>query len=511
MVKRLFTMAILLLLCLSTVSISEAASMYALQVVDKNAYLNSMYSDMSIEELEQADLLLHDVLNAKRVGSAKLTFEETQVILPVKANKKMALTCDFREITSNTEIVYETADETVATVKSGRVTAVGEGTTQIKATATFEDGGILSAECTVVVYVPVASVKAPESSVSLFVGEEYEILPQIAPENATEKGVLFESDNPEVLSVDQKGVVTAKQAGKATVVMTSAENTDSPKSGKMVFTVEQQVVSIQLDRSEVTTYPRETVQLTPTLVPQDANNTKVEWSSSDPSVATVDSKGVVQIMTYGTATITCQAADGQGAYAVCTLTILDRTIDFKTKWNVVQMGKDGNGKPYEWIVLTYNAASNRAFLLSKDGVGHYNLHDGSVYKGWSQSPARKYLNGKFLESTFSSNEKNAIIVTNVSTPSGWDAYWGTGSISGGPDTKDRLFLLSEDEVTTYLPQSSGYRSLGDSLSDSWWTRSPGPVTTSGYYVNWDGVFDFCEPSYSYELRPAMWVDLEALQ
>ena len=80
------------------------------------------------------------------------------------------------------------------------------------------------------------------------------------------------------------------------------------------------VEEITLDASELTLSPGESATLSATLLPENASLRDVNWSSSDPSVATV-SGGVVQAVKPGVSVITATAADGGGASAACLLTV----------------------------------------------------------------------------------------------------------------------------------------------------------------------------------------------
>lgn len=80
------------------------------------------------------------------------------------------------------------------------------------------------------------------------------------------------------------------------------------------------VSDVSLDKSELSLTVGGTQTLTATVVPSDATNKAVTWSSSDPTIASVDENGVVTAQKAGTATITATTVDG-GKAAVCTVTV----------------------------------------------------------------------------------------------------------------------------------------------------------------------------------------------
>ncbi len=74
-------------------------------------------------------------------------------------------------------------------------------------------------------------------------------------------------------------------------------------------------VSININKAK-------TLQLSVTVVPDNASNKAVLWSSSDTSIAKVDTKGLVTVQKEGKAIITATAADGSGVKATCEVNVL---------------------------------------------------------------------------------------------------------------------------------------------------------------------------------------------
>lgn len=87
------------------------------------------------------------------------------------------------------------------------------------------------------------------------------------------------------------------------------------------------LTSIELDAADVTVNIYDNRQLGVTYAPANATYKKVTWSSSNESVATVDTKGVVSGVGEGTAVITATAIDGSGIEATCTVNVVDNKAD----------------------------------------------------------------------------------------------------------------------------------------------------------------------------------------
>lgn len=86
------------------------------------------------------------------------------------------------------------------------------------------------------------------------------------------------------------------------------------------------VTSVTLSQSSATITEGNKLQLTASVYPTNATNKNVNWSSSNTSVATVNSYGLVSAKSAGTSTITCRAADGSGKYATCKVYVESATV-----------------------------------------------------------------------------------------------------------------------------------------------------------------------------------------
>ena len=88
-----------------------------------------------------------------------------------------------------------------------------------------------------------------------------------------------------------------------------------------IVSLDAAITRITLSQSSVTLTEGETTSLTITTTPENADRNLISWSSSNPSVATVDNMGKVTAIAPGTATITVTANDGSGVSASCEVTV----------------------------------------------------------------------------------------------------------------------------------------------------------------------------------------------
>ena len=186
-----------------------------------------------------------------------------------------------------------------------------------------EDGYPVIAELYPSPTTPVSSISLNESKVTLMVGGTSKLTATVLPENASEKSVSWTSSNEGVATVDDNGLITAVAEGSATITCTA--NDGSGVSATCTVTVQSSTVyvsSITLNATEKDLMiDDEPFQLVATILPSNATNKSVTWTSSNESVATVSSNGLVTAYGEGNTTITCKANDGSGVSATCTVTV----------------------------------------------------------------------------------------------------------------------------------------------------------------------------------------------
>ncbi len=220
--------------------------------------------------------------------------------------------------TTDKSVSWSSSSSAVATVADGVVTAVSKGTATI--TVTTNDGSSKTATCSITVKQPVTGITLSDSEVSLTVGGTKQLTATVVPSDASESGVTWASTNPSVATVSASGLVTAVGAGAATV--TAAADDGSGKTATCSVVVKQMVTGITLDHTTLSLREGTGASLVATVEPATASNPAVTFTSLNPEVATVTSVGVVSAVKAGTATIRCEAADGSGVYATCTVTVL---------------------------------------------------------------------------------------------------------------------------------------------------------------------------------------------
>ena len=143
----------------------------------------------------------------------------------------------------------------------------------------------------------------------LFVGGSGKIRYSVLPGNATNTNVIFKSLNEKVATVDSNGVVTGVSEGNADIVITTEEGGFEAKCTVRVDGIDARGIERVGDKT-VTMGLNQTRQLQVKITPSDTTNKNVQWTSSNNSVATVDSNGVVTSKNSGSTIITATTHNG---------------------------------------------------------------------------------------------------------------------------------------------------------------------------------------------------------
>lgn len=233
----------------------------------------------------------------------------------LKATEMVTLTATVMpEDATNKNITWASSNNAVASVDVyGNVTANSVGEAIVTATST--DGSNVVAECCVaVVPTPVEGITIDANgSTTLKALQTVQLTAIITPETTTDKSVSWSSSNSEIASVDENGLVTAKQVGTATI---------SAKSGAKEATLSITVIptiaeAIALNRTTAALKVSGTIQLTASFTPETTTDKSVTWISSNEDIATVNSEGLVTAHALGECEITATTADGSNKTASC--------------------------------------------------------------------------------------------------------------------------------------------------------------------------------------------------
>lgn len=265
------------------------------------------------------------------------------------------------ENASDKTIAYHSSNAGNVTVSAdGLVTAKAYGSSTI--TAVSKNGK--SAACTVNVVKYADSISYKGASYTIGKGESIRPSVTPAPADAYLKDVTYTSSAPSVVSVDKNGVIKGLQAGSATVTAQTANN----KKASCKITVKNAPSSMTLNITEQKIFIGQKLTLKGTVNSGSAANI-LSYTSSNPSVASVTSGGVVTSLKRGSAVITCTAYNG--VKATCTIT--SRIVNYTKAYTSDEVYRDIGliAKQYPGVVSVSSAGkSTQGKDLTLVKLGH---------------------------------------------------------------------------------------------------------------------------------------------
>ena len=241
------------------------------------------------------------------------------------------------------QVTFSTGNKKIATVdENGKITAVGVGTSKI--TAKTYNGK--TASCTVTVKKLADSITLNKTSITLGVGEQYDLNSSI-PNNTAAYYRLYYSNNTAIAPVQKSGgLVTAKTAGTTTIRCKLSNGKEAickvtVKSAPSRVTVSDKSATLKVGQSK-------TLKAT---LNNNAYSYRSTWTSSNTYVATVNSTGKISAKSQGTATITYKTYNGKTAS--CKLTVsgsVAKCIDVSTWQGSIDFNKVKSAG-YDYVII----------------------------------------------------------------------------------------------------------------------------------------------------------------
>ncbi len=209
-----------------------------------------------------------------------------------------------------------TVEGDAVTWNEGKVTAVKVGTARL----TYKGESLVITVCK-------ESLKVSLPGDTLFVAPGASTPLQTAINHPLAHEVItYAVEDPSIATVDSRGVITGVATGNTKVTVTLPGGSHATQKIKVIQLVE----TLRLDEDYIKIKPGSTRQLEATIKPKKSPE-KLIWTSSDPSIATVSSKGLVTGVKKGTVTITCTTKYGNIAASckvkVCNVIQVALTFD----------------------------------------------------------------------------------------------------------------------------------------------------------------------------------------
>lgn len=261
--------------------------------------------------------------------------------------------------------------------------------------------------------VNVTSINVSQSSVAINEGQTFQISTTVLPSNATNKKLSYFSTNPEVASVSQTGVITGKGGGNAQIIVSSNENPNiSASINILVSSTSIKVSNINLGQTEIELKEGSVYSLNATVLPSNATNKGLVWSSSNNISVAVSNSGVITAKEAGEATINVLSQDGGSIKATCKVIVVksaniapignagqDQSVNEGTTVYLdgsMSSDPDGNVLTYKWtapagIKLSSATAQKPSFTAPEVSANTNYTFSLVVNDGTTDSPADQVI------------------------------------------------------------------------------------------------------------------------
>lgn len=293
--------------------------------------------------------------------------DQKTLSLAIKQGKQLNAT--IKPETSSQKILWESKNSQIATVSdNGYVEAISQGQTII--VASTETGA--TAECVVTVGQPVYNVKIEDAPQYLEKGATYELQVKVNPENATNTDIKFMSNNEKVLKVDEEGILTAIDKGKAKITVQSVS--DASVYDEKTIIVSSKIKEIKTPK-EMNVFLDYNTPIEVQLEPKDASLDRLEYKVSN-DVISVDAKGNIYGNMLGDSEITITAKDNPSIKETMEIHVVQPVTEINLNSNDIKLKKG------ETFSLTIDVAPRDAWnneyeitvenpeICSLNGINH---------------------------------------------------------------------------------------------------------------------------------------------
>lgn len=221
------------------------------------------------------------------------------------------------------------------------------------------------------VYTKIQGLRIDQSAIFIDVDDSSSVTAIIAPSTATSKDVEWASLNQNIATVNENGKIVGVSAGETLIRVQSKDGKFKAFCLVNVAPVTTDYIVVSAAGVSTTRLPGEAVQLYATIMPENASNKIVRWTTSNPAVATVDANGLVVFgSTTGSAVITAMSDGYASGSITVNCTTDDTLIKDDVKTYVVMFNKSSStyiiaDKTYESINIVCKEGDTIEFLLTE--------------------------------------------------------------------------------------------------------------------------------------------------
>lgn len=330
------------------------------------------------------------------------------------------------------------------------------------------------------VAIPLEDVTLDPATATMYTNNTLTLTPVLTPIDANRCSYEWTSSDESVATVDENGVVTAGQAGTATITCTVTDTSDEENPSIFTATSEitvngiMDVAGINIEEESVTLYTGTTLSLNAQVIPENASNQNINWFSSNTDVVTVED-GVLTPVGVGMAVVTAMSADG-GHMDTCVVTVV--AGDLNAALNVTGGALNFTTGTRAWTV-DYDGER----MVGRSGNSGINDSTSTITLNAGVLPAGTVVKFDWKVSSEASYDKLSFKANN-------NAVAGISDISGVVDWQSKTYMITQERDYTLTWSYSKDYSVG-SNEDCGWVDNveiiiPG-ATYTVEFLDWDGT------------------------
>ena len=386
--------------------------------------------------------------------------EENEAGMPVlvlTAGDQVSLTSIVEpESATNRKVILTSSDESVLRVYNMTVTPKQAGECVLTVSSYLNPE--VTKDYHVFVVQKVKSIKVTAPARSVAAGMQMRLSAAIAPDTATFQSVTWSSRNEKVATVSADGVVTGLARGQAEIRATATDGTN--RYGSVLVTVTQMATAIELNEYATTVAVGYHKTLRATVLPTNANDKSVVWSSSDERICKVNSQGYLTPVKAGECTVTCRSKLDDMVQASCQVTVTQPVtrITFGQKnYSVLVDGRVS----LDWSVEPSDV-TNPDLTFTSSNTSIATVDENGVVTGHKRGDV--YINAKAKDG---SNRTNRTSVTVIQPVLG--VHMRSDTVRVGVDESVTLSAVLE-------PENANNRNMTWSIDDEYYAVIRGTNT-----------------------------------
>ena len=404
-------------------------------------------------------------VSGKNILVSKIFLNEKRISLAVGYTHSLTYQITPKNATEN-DLIFTSSDSSVATVnQSGVIQGLKEGNAIITVSSSnglAKDTTYVSVykkgASTVVDGEPIKTDNYPKSltvspqTLNLKLGGSSQLIASVLPEKANNQ-ISWSSTNSRVVTVDSNGLVSAVGMGSATIIARTI-NDITYNINVLVGNYSKELRSILVTTNYITLAVSNSKQLAVAFTPADASNKNVFWTSSNPSVATVDKYGVVKAISPGSTIIKATSEDG-GYTDTATIEVVnydniieEKSIAFDSSSYTVGIGSTKSLIP----IITPSNATFKSVRFESSNPSIATVDENGVVRGLKEGTVS-------ITATTNRNRLKATTTIIVKYINATSVKVNTTNVNLG---KNETFTL----VATVLPSDATNKKVSYSVSNS---------------------------------------------